>query len=169
MSYLFIHIFLENGWQNCLKIPVVPHFIMFNCKKTTVKIMTKITVLEEVLSWCPLNWVHISCPEIQRWLKQKTHIQLNNVVCLMLSVYVCRMFPHISVSLTWRVCLGAIGMVHKFKKKSLIHPGGRVFDINYVTQNNSYVHLLAMLCMFQPLFCDLHQTSNNCFVKLAVV
>ena len=29
------------------------------------------------------------------------------------------------------------------------------FDVNYVTQNNSYVQLLARLCMFQPLLHDL--------------
>ena len=44
-----------------------------------------------------------------------------------------------------------------------------IFDINYVTQNNSYIQLLAPLCSFLPLFRDLCQTSTKCFVKSAVV
>ena len=43
------------------------------------------------------------------------------------------------------------------------------FDLNYVTQNNSYVQLLATQCLFQPLILDLRQTSNERFLKLAVV
>ena len=44
-----------------------------------------------------------------------------------------------------------------------------MFDINYVCQNNSYRQLLTPLCVFQPLLHDLHQTSMERFVKLAVV
>ena len=40
---------------------------------------------------------------------------------------------------------------------------------NYVTQNNSYAQLLAMLCMFQTLLYGLHQTSAQRFMKPAVV
>ena len=44
-----------------------------------------------------------------------------------------------------------------------------MFDINYVTQNNSYMQLLAMLCVFLPVLRDLCQTSTKHFVKPAVV
>ena len=44
-----------------------------------------------------------------------------------------------------------------------------MFDINNVTQNNSYIQLLATLCMFQPLLRDLRQTSTERFMKPAVV
>ena len=43
------------------------------------------------------------------------------------------------------------------------------FDINDVTQSNSYVQLLYPLCMFLSLSHDLRQTSTECFVKLAIV
>ena len=43
------------------------------------------------------------------------------------------------------------------------------FDINYIMQNNTYVQLLAMLSMFQPLLHDLRQLSTEHVVKLAVV
>ena len=45
----------------------------------------------------------------------------------------------------------------------------RMFDVNYVTQNNSFVQLLATLCLFLPFLHDLCQTSIECFVKPAVV
>ena len=42
------------------------------------------------------------------------------------------------------------------------------FDVNYATQNNSYLQLLATLCAFQPLLRGLRQTSterfNHCYV-----
>ena len=41
-------------------------------------------------------------------------------------------------------------------------------DVNYVTQNNSYVQL-ATLRVFQPLLRDLRQTSTERYVKPAVV
>ena len=44
-----------------------------------------------------------------------------------------------------------------------------IFDVDYITQNNSYVQLLAPLCMFQPLIHDLRQTTTEYFVKPAVV
>ena len=43
------------------------------------------------------------------------------------------------------------------------------FDVNYITWNNSYVQVLATLCVFQPLLRDLRQASNERFMKLAVV
>ena len=45
----------------------------------------------------------------------------------------------------------------------------KTFDVNYVTQNNSYMQLLATLCMFQTLLHNLHKKSTECFVKPAVV
>ena len=42
-------------------------------------------------------------------------------------------------------------------------------DLNYITQTNSYVQLLATLCLFYPLLRDLRQTSTERFVKPAVV
>lgn len=41
------------------------------------------------------------------------------------------------------------------------------FLVNYVTQNNSYVQLLAMVCVFQPLLRDQSQLSTERFVKPA--
>ena len=38
-----------------------------------------------------------------------------------------------------------------------------------LTQKNSYMQLLAMLCAFQPLLRDLCQTSAKRFMKPAVV
>ena len=43
------------------------------------------------------------------------------------------------------------------------------FYVNYVTQNNSYIQLLATLCMFLPLLRNLRQTSTERFMKPAVV
>ena len=39
----------------------------------------------------------------------------------------------------------------------------------YYGNDNSYIHLLEPLYMFLPLLRDLHQTSTEHFVKLAVV
>ena len=44
-----------------------------------------------------------------------------------------------------------------------------MFDVNDVTQNNSYIQLLAPLCVFLPLLHDLCQTSTDRFMKPAVV
>ena len=44
-----------------------------------------------------------------------------------------------------------------------------MFYIDYITRNNSYVQLLATLCMFLPLLHDLCQMSTECFAKPAVV
>ena len=43
------------------------------------------------------------------------------------------------------------------------------FNLNDVTQNNSYVQLLATPCVFLPWLRDLHQTSTERFVKPAIV
>ena len=43
------------------------------------------------------------------------------------------------------------------------------FDVNYVTQNNSYVQLLAILCVLQALLCDVYQTSMERFMKPTAV
>ena len=43
------------------------------------------------------------------------------------------------------------------------------FDVNHVTQNNSYMQLSATLYVFEPLLRDLRQTSTERFVKPAVV
>ena len=43
------------------------------------------------------------------------------------------------------------------------------FDVNDITQNNSYVQLLVPLCVFLPLLCDLRQTYTKCSMKPAVV
>ena len=40
-----------------------------------------------------------------------------------------------------------------------------MFDGNYVTQKNSYMQLLAPLCVVQPLIRDLCQTFTERFVK----
>ena len=45
----------------------------------------------------------------------------------------------------------------------------RTFDVDYVTQNNSYVQLLASLCVVLPLLRELRQTSTERPVKPAVV
>ena len=47
-------------------------------------------------------------------------------------------------------------------------PNG-MFNINYTTQNNSYMQLLATLGVFQPLLRDVHQTSTKRFVKPVVI
>ena len=43
------------------------------------------------------------------------------------------------------------------------------FGVNNVTQNNSYIQLLATLCELLPVLRDLRQTSTERFVKPAVV
>ena len=43
------------------------------------------------------------------------------------------------------------------------------FNVDYVTQKNSYVQLSATLCVFLPLLRDLRETSAERFVKPAVV
>ena len=43
------------------------------------------------------------------------------------------------------------------------------FDVDYVTQNNSYVQLFAKLSVFLPFLRDLQQKSTERFVKPAVV
>ena len=42
-------------------------------------------------------------------------------------------------------------------------------DINYVTQNNGYVQMLATLRVFLPLLRDLREMSIERFVKPAVI
>ena len=43
------------------------------------------------------------------------------------------------------------------------------FDIDYVSQNNSYVQLFATRCVFLPLLRNLRQTFTERFVKPAIV
>ena len=45
----------------------------------------------------------------------------------------------------------------------------RTFDVDYVTQNVSYVQLLATPCVVLPLLHNLRQTSSERFVKRAIV
>ena len=52
--------------------------------------------------------------------------------------------------------------------RTLKHTGGFTskeptwaFYVNFVTQKNSSVQLLATLCLFQPLLRDLHQTPKR--------
>ena len=67
------------------------------------------------------------------------------------------MFPHISASFA---CTGMTFFNGLYIKKIRNSPGGWgimskepmwTFDVNDITQNNSYVQLLTMLCMLQPL------------------
>ena len=91
-------------------------------------------------------------------------------------VYVCSLvfvgFTCIGLKFCRRARGGGIAMVCTLN--NIWNSTGRVLpiwtvDVNDETQNNSYVQLLATLCVFQPLLRNLRQTSTKRFVKQAVV